>query len=1088
MKNTFRELPKKRWRGLEEEELIQQAFEGNIPKGSYIENFELDFLKFKLPPHLEERLIPQQLLLMKVADQAVRDAKLEQGGRVAVLVAMGTELELHQIRARVNLGAQFESLWQEKGNDLTEEQKQSIELQCKNSIHHKARLNQYTSAIGNIMASRISSLWDFSGPAFTVSAEENSVFQALELAQLMFERGEADSVVLAAVDLSASMESLLLRQQFGEIHKEGNVLSFDQSSQGWAVGEGAGAIVLKASEKIQKNERVYAQIDALKISDSYTNQSLEDIASKALEKCDYRFDDIEYWELNASGFKEQDVKEQKSILAMAVADESDKTKTRKTTAIGSVKNNIGHCFSASGIASIIKTALCLHNRIIPGVNSWTAPQEQQSGNLKNWEESRLYIPSTTKTWFRDAGQSWRSAAVNSYSIDGRLAFLAMSESRQESLRENNYINESEVQLFSVREDSVEAVLERLVELKVSLKNFTNFGGFASEYFKTHTTTSKARLCLSLVATNAENLAKEIQLAEIGLKKLQAEPAGEKSGKEWFSPSGSYFTTKPLAKNGKVAFVYPGAFNSYLNIAKDLGVLFPELHDMFANHSEQAATLFADQLYYPRHVKALTAEEEKQLQRKLPEQAISSFENGISVSVALTDVFKNIFKVQPDLCFGYSMGEVSMMYAMNVWDTTDVMSQRLRENPVFQTRLAGPMETLREAWSIKSDHSEIFWTGRALLAPVEKIKEAVQKEEFVRLILINTENEAVIAGKPDACKRVAEELACESFEAALGDVIHCDWVRPEFKLLADLHILDVNKVKEVDFLTAVGNKKLSISSEGVATNIAEMYCNPVNFVELSKKAYEEGARVFIELGARDNCSRYIGDILAGQEHVCIPVNRKGSSDKANIFRALARMNSHGVDLDLSRLYKQSDLPKDAPKKQLLIDIEVGAEPLFNVLDGLKSIVSDKSNIAVAEEKNEKEIKAFKKEIPKKSTQVNTQKPVVQELDANSESEKIEYKAKESAEFPSLESAPDKELPLKDSENNIYPMRENSRIPKKILDGFNQTLRQFNSSHETFLQARSNNISSMEQVLGSQIASLANGSQAYDFSDSSTFISS
>ena len=42
----------------------------------------------------------------------------------------------------------------------------------------------------------------------------------------------------------------------------------------------------------------------------------------------------------------------------------------------------------------------------------------------------------------------------------------------------------------------------------------------------------------------------------------------------------------------------------------------------------------------------------------------------------------------------------------------------------------------------------------------RLVKAVEKEEFVRLILINTENEAVIAGKPEDCKRVAESLKCD----------------------------------------------------------------------------------------------------------------------------------------------------------------------------------------------------------------------------------------------------------------------------------------------------------------------------------------
>ena len=62
------------------------------PQGAYIDQFDFDFLRFKVPPNEDDRLISQQLLLIKVADEAIRDANLKPGGKVAVLVAMETEL------------------------------------------------------------------------------------------------------------------------------------------------------------------------------------------------------------------------------------------------------------------------------------------------------------------------------------------------------------------------------------------------------------------------------------------------------------------------------------------------------------------------------------------------------------------------------------------------------------------------------------------------------------------------------------------------------------------------------------------------------------------------------------------------------------------------------------------------------------------------------------------------------------------------------------------------------------------------------------------------------------------------------------
>jgi|GEM_PF-125945 len=1091
-KSNFTDLPEKRWKGLDQDDLLKQSLGDKIPKGAYIESFDLDFLNFRLPPHIDERLMPQQLLLMKVVDNALKDAQVLKGGNVAVLVAMGTELELHQIRARVNLSAQFDELWQQQGKDcqFTEQQKNEIESLSKNTIHHRAQLNQYTSAIGNIMASRISALWDFSGPAFTVSAEENSAFQAIEIAQLMFEQEDVDAVVVAAVDLSGSIESLLLRQQFGAIHSHDNseesAFSFDISNQGWTVGEGAGAIVLEAdvfkdekieSEKIkekQNSKQVYAKLDAIAFAEGNTDESLVIASKKALSDCNYDFNDLEYWELSASGFPEQDQMELEAVLELSKLDAKNTTKdsllNNKSTslAIGSVKNNVGHCFAASGISSVIKTALCLHNRCIPGIPNWHGPKNKQ----EQWHQSSLYIPSYSKTWFKDKNGATRHAAVNSIGIDGRCYFLALSENDEmdhdrrknnisyqisplEHIRRNNYLYQSIGQIFSFYGKDTQSILSKL---SVFLDNLsedygdkakdTSFSYLASEYYvnnKAHA--EKEQQCLVILANDYASLLQEIKLAKVGLVKA------DENNQDWFSPNGSFYTPKPLGKKGKVSFVYPGAFNSYINIVKDLAQLFPELHNLFSRHSDHSARLFSDKLYYPRSIIPFDKATEKTWQKSLYDEAISSFENGISVSVILTDLLKDIFSVKPDSAFGYSMGEVSMMYALGIWGATDTMSERLRSNPVFQTRLAGPMDTLREQWQLDETAKDgSFWSGFVLLAPISKVREAINNEKYVRLILINTQNEVVIAGKPEDCRRVADKLACDFFEAALGDVIHCDWVRKDYDDLAALHILDVNQVEDVDFFTAVGNKKLTIDSENIASNIAEMYCNPVDFVKLTNQVYENGARIFIELGARDNSSRHINQILNDKEHVAISLNRKGSSDKNNLLKALAKLTSHGVSLDLSRLYQLANIPKKntSPKKQLLVNIEVGGK---RITDEIKTLNFNAENYL-----SQKTVSN-----PLISRKFSSQETIPNPTFESEGSVTIKSTAETTVSNSSANSSSKSYSENDDKHTTI----KKYSMPNAVIDGFHENIIYMAKTHENFLEQRKQSLKSMQGLLSAQL---------------------
>src|SRR5689334_25443365 len=70
-KQHFIPLPPKRWYGIDEQKDLLKEYglaEGKAPVGAYITDFDIDTLGYKIPPNEVEKLNPQQLLLLKVAD------------------------------------------------------------------------------------------------------------------------------------------------------------------------------------------------------------------------------------------------------------------------------------------------------------------------------------------------------------------------------------------------------------------------------------------------------------------------------------------------------------------------------------------------------------------------------------------------------------------------------------------------------------------------------------------------------------------------------------------------------------------------------------------------------------------------------------------------------------------------------------------------------------------------------------------------------------------------------------------------------------------------------------------------------------
>ena len=349
--NTFRELPIKRWKGIEKNHEVMNALcLSHAPKGGYVEEFDIDFLRFKVPPNEQDCLIPQQLMMMKVADNAAKDAGLKEGSNVAVLVAMGLELELHQYRGRVNLSTQIEESLLQQGVTLSEEQRETLTNIAKDGVAFAAQLNQYTSFIGNIMASRISALWDFSGPAITLSAEENSVYRCVELAENLFQTSDIDAVIIASVDLAGSVENITLRQHYGQVSVEGKAANNTLNQDQWLVGEGAAAFVVKPESKVSE-QQVYATIDSISFANGNGEAAIIKAANKSLALAGINATDISQVEAHASGFSHENVAENQALPKLYAG-----------KAISSVKRNVGHTFNASGVASIVKTALILDKR------------------------------------------------------------------------------------------------------------------------------------------------------------------------------------------------------------------------------------------------------------------------------------------------------------------------------------------------------------------------------------------------------------------------------------------------------------------------------------------------------------------------------------------------------------------------------------------------------------------------------------------------------------------------------------------------------------------------------------------------------
>ncbi len=904
----FRPLPATRWKGL--------APAASAPQGAWLESFEFDFRRFRLPPLPADQVIPQHLLLLQVADAAIRDAGLASGGNVAVLVAMGTEMSLHQFRGRVDLGWQIEHSLAASGIILSDAERAQLTALARDSLHHYPQVNQYTSFIGNVIATRVAAQHDFTGSAFTVSSEGASTLHALELARLLLHRDPTlEAVVLGAVDLTGGLERLHALQQISPLNTGTPSLSIAEGSAGWLPGEGAGAVVLRRLPDVATG-RVYACIEGL-ASVQHTHPdpaALLRAMQQAHAQAGSTPTEIGYIELGGSGNPASDAAE-----AAALVQGFPRTAAAPpTTALGSITANIGYTGAAAGIASLIRTALALHERYLPATPGWHAVQP-----LADWQQSGLYLADAARPWFVPQHRR-RRAALNLLTPEGTHAHVVLSEAPQPQLTRRVLTQLAPVLIPLAVADQT-GVLATLDQIEAALQTGESLPQIAYAAYTRWQAQRTLPYTVVLLASTPAELRRELERARSGIPEALA------SGSEWKTPAGSYFTAQPQGRVGKVAFVYPGAFNAYVGLGQHLFPMFPELYDHLYDMVSDPGAMLGEHLLYPRSLQRLDSAALKAHEAQMLSESIAMLEIGSSIGATYTYLLRYVFRLQPDVVFGYSQGETAMFQALGVWRNGDACSAALRGSELYRSRLAGRKQAVRDYWGAATAGTadDDLWANYILMAGANAVLPHLADEPHVYLAIITAPREVMLSGDPAGCQRVIRKVGCRSLRTPFNQVIHSPPIASEYDEFVRINSFPVEQISGITFYSAATYAPINITSETVAHSAAQVFCNQLDFPRLVERVYADGARVFLELGAARTCSRWIEAILGNRPHTALAINKRGTDDQIGVMRLLAQLVSHGVALDLATLYSHTP-PATPASGGLLRYVPTGGTPIAEQL--------------------------------------------------------------------------------------------------------------------------------------------------------------
>ncbi|KPM00754.1 PfaB family protein [Vibrio splendidus] len=387
------------------------------------------------------------------------------------------------------------------------------------------------------------------------------------------------------------------------------------------------------------------------------------------------------------------------------------------------------------------------------------------------------------------------------------------------------------------------------------------------------------------AASIDAAIQEITALENALPKVMAD------NNHYKTPAGSCFSPKPQSKGG-VAFVYPGVGTVYPGMLREFHHHFPQLFARLEREGNLKEMLQAEKTY---------AEDAQEM--SLSELAIA----GVGSSYLLTQLLFDEFKVQPDFALGYSKGEASMWASLNVWKNPHALIEMTQTSPIFTTAISGELTAVRQDWQLNGDES-IQWNSFVVRSDAQAIEALLP--EFPRAYLAIIQGDTcVLAGCESTCRALLKKLGKRGIAANRVTAMHTTPALSQHSQVREFYTqaLFDELPKHIRFISAAGlptGAPINIDSDSIALSIADTFCSTLDFTALIQSARQQGARLFVEVGADRQTSTLIDKINrsddVADQYCTIASNAKGGDDVVTLIKCIGQLITHQIPLSVEPL--------------------------------------------------------------------------------------------------------------------------------------------------------------------------------------------
>ncbi|KYR01562.1 putative fatty acid synthase [Tieghemostelium lacteum] len=729
-----------------------------------------------------------------------------------------------------------------------------------------------SSSAGSYISNRLSFAYDLRGPSMTVDTACSSSLNAIHLGCQTILKGQSDMSICGGVN--ALLDPLTSKKftEYGFLGKKGHLTTFDAAADGYTRGEGVGMVILKRlSKAVQDQDRIYcvikgssSNVDGYNHKTNITQPSKESQSENiemALKNANVMASDIYYVEAHGTGTPVGDPIEVESLSKVFKNNHT----SQSPLYIGSVKPNIGHLESASGIASIVKVAMMLKNRqLIPTINLKTPNPKI---NFDEWNLRVVQKPIDFPT------DKLICAGVNSFGVSGSNCHVVLQEYRKPSSPYFNSNVEGKEYLipFSANSKvSLDKFYQSIINIPTDTQSLNSFIDFVQ-----YQCTSKSNLCQRMVISASS-------WKDIKDPLVQSRTVSNVT---------STIST-PKSEKPPVVFVFCGQGPQW----KGMGDYLYQTNKVFKEAVEKCDSMLKQYFKYSIYETLKNSTEEESHQPKLAQPSIFLLQVGLYE-------FYSSFNIKPDIVVGHSFGEVtSALYAgiINLDTAVKIVYQRAtaQQRTIGTGRMMsiGISETKYQEISKEcglpaveiacyNSHDSIVITGNEY--DLNLIKDAIKDKGVTGIFL----------GTPCSFHSSKQEMIRDDVHSTLGDLPVS--MKPKIPFFSTVSGQQVNESGFYNSEYIYQNLRSAVKFDEAIENIIKM---------INNQQYENNSTcspIFIEITPHPTLTFYLQAITKSlkskytniKDPVFISPLHKKKDEAKEIKEALSNLYcKHSLDVD------------------------------------------------------------------------------------------------------------------------------------------------------------------------------------------------